>query len=318
MTEPNRSLRRRGVSLVEVLVVLSLLSFLFALLIPAVQSARAAAARISCRSNLRQIALATHSYESAHGQLPPAFRHRRTDTETPNLQWPLLIAPYLELGANWQTAVDDFRRDRDAIFPTPHRGLSVPLKPFSCPSDPRTAVSWEVKFVYTLARPRPTLVTRSFALTSYLGNGGEFSARRDGVIVADGTVTLLHVTDGTSNTLAFGERPPPRNLMLGWLYYGWGAHANGVGELSSVMGVNDPNPFARRVPDTSCGPGPFPYQQPDLNSEADCAQFQYWSLHSGGANFAFCDGSVRFLTYRANSVLAALATRAGGEVVAPD
>ena len=64
-------------------------------------------------------------------------------------------------------------------------------------------------------------------------------------------------------------------------------------------------------------PGPFAYKQPALNVTPDCAPFQYWSLHSGGANFAFADGSVRFLTYSADAVLPALATRAGGEVAGP-
>src|SRR5207237_4953371 len=135
----------------------------------------------------------------------------------------------------------------------------IPLKPFSCPSDPRTAVTWEVTFLYTLGRPRPVRVTQRMALNSYLGNGGELTGRRDGVIVADGRVTVLGITDGTSNTLLFGERPPPANLFFGWLYVGWGVGRNGNGELSSVIGVKDPNPYARGGANPACGPGPFPY-----------------------------------------------------------
>lgn len=316
-----RKARRRGVGLVEVLVVVSILSLLIAVLLPAVQQVRAAAERLSCQSNLRQIGLAVQNYEAAMGRLPPAFRHRGADTPNPNLQWPLLIASYLELDPSQRMAEEDFRNSQDAIYPIPHRGLSIPLKSFSCPSDSRTSVAWEVTFGYSLARPKTTIVTRHVALNSYLGNGGELSARRDGVMVADGRLTVLSVTDGTSNTLAYGERPPPVNLNYawGWLYVGWGVGANGYGELASIIGVKDPNPFLRYGPNPVCGPGPFPYRQPDLTAEPDCAYFQYWSLHSGGANFAFCDGSVRFLAYSADPVLAALATRAGGEVVSiPD
>ncbi len=317
MTAGVRPPRRRGVSLVEVLVAVSVCSLLLALVLPAVQRVRAVADRLSCRSKLRQIGLAIHNYESTVGRLPPAFQHRfpAAPGPHPNLQWPLLIAPYLELEPNWRMAEEDFRRSADVFLPTPHRGLSIPLKPFSCPSDPRTAVTWEVRFLYTLAQPRPALMTPQMALNSYLGNAGELTRRRDGVIVADGSLTLLSVTDGTSNTLLAGERPPPAGLQYGWLYVGWGVGPNGNGELSAVIGVRDPNPFAGVGANPACGPGPFPYRQPDLGAKPDCALFQYWSLHAGGANFAFCDGSARFLAYSADPIMPALATRAGGEVV---
>jgi len=313
MTTGLRS-RRPGVTLLEILITLSVCSMLVALLMPAVQRVRGAADRLACQSKLRQLGIAVHHYESNTGKLPPAFRHRGLGTPDPNLQWPLLIAPYLELDANARMTAEDFRQFPDPIYPIPHRGLSIPLKPFSCPSDPRTAVAWEYTFAYTLARPQPTVVTVQIALNSYLGNGGALTKKRDGVIVADGSMSLVHVSDGTSNTLLFGERPPPANLSFGWLYVGWGARASGNGELSSVIGVLDPNPFTGGAPPT-CGPGPFPYRQPDLNAVPDCTMFQYWSLHPGGANFALADGSVRFLRYSADAILPALATRAGGEAV---
>jgi prepilin-type processing-associated H-X9-DG protein len=61
--------------------------------------------------------------------------------------------------------------------------------------------------------------------------------------------------------------------------------------------------------------GPYYFQAGRVDNPCDA--FHFWSLHSGGANFAFCDGSVRLLNYSADSVLPALATRAGGEVTAP-
>lgn len=308
---------RWGVSLVEILVTLSISSMLLAMLMPAVQKVRGAANRLACQSKLRQIGLAVHHYESTLGHLPPAFRHRGPSTSDPNLQWPILIAPYLELEATARMSTEDYQKFPDPIYPNPHRGLSIPLQSFSCPSDPRTAAPWEVTFVYSLAKPKPTLVTIQVALNSYLGNGGAYSKQRDGVIVADGQLTLVNIADGTSNTLMFGERPPPTNLIYAWVYVGWGATGpNGNGELSSVIGVLDPNPYLVRSGSSGpCGPGPFPYRQPELNATPDCAMFQYWSLHGGGANFAFCDGSVRFLAYSADPILAALATRAGSEVV---
>ena len=306
---------RRGLSLLELLVVISVCLLLLSILLPAVQKVRDAAARLSCKNNLRQIGLATLNYESATGRLPPAYRPRSARVSEPFLQWPLLIASYLELDANQRAAEADFRRSSDPFLPTPHRGLDQPLKPFICPSDARVTQSWDVEFLYTLARPRPVLMKQTVALNSYLGNAGTTARQRDGTIVADGRLTILSVTDGTSNTLAFGERPPPTNLQHGWLYIGWGV--GGYGTFDSVLGVREWNLLYSTH--KSCGPGPFPYRQPELNTPSDCAQFQFWSLHNGGANFALCDGSVRFLTYSTDAVLPALATRAGGEVTqAPD
>ncbi len=63
----------------------------------------------------------------------------------------------------------------------------------------------------------------------------------------------------------------------------------------------------------NCADGPYAFGPGDLKQHCDA--FHYWSLHTGGANFAFADGSVHFLRYSATAVLPALATRAGGETV---
>jgi prepilin-type processing-associated H-X9-DG protein len=269
---------------------------------------------MSCRNNLRQIAIATHNYESANSRLPPAYRSPSPTTAQPYLQWPLLLASELELSTHLNEANEDFQKLRDPFLPMPHRGVSRPIKQFSCPSDPRLLTTWQVIFAYTLAVPTPTVVRPQVALNSYLGNGGKRSPMKDGVIVVDGQLSMISITDGTSNTLMFGERPPSQDAMHSWVYIGWGVH--GHGKLDSVIGVLDSNPFSPGFPQFKCGVGPFPYREPDLTSTEDCAVFQYWSLHGGGANFAFADGSVRFLAYSANDILPALASRAGGESVA--
>ncbi|MGL4420620.1 MAG: DUF1559 domain-containing protein [Gemmataceae bacterium] len=311
-----RSPSRPGLTLIEVLVTLSILSILFALLLPAVQKVRAVADRMACQSKLRQIQLGTLHYESTFGKLPPAFRHPGPTVTTPYLQWPILIAPYLEQDALHRMAMEDYKQYPDPIFPHPHRGLSEPMAILACPLDTRVREVWEVSFRYSIPKPNPDVKVQ-IALNSYLGNGGAYHKKRDGVIIADGKLAMTNIRDGTSNTLAFGERPPPMNLQLGWIYAGWGAVHYSRGELASVMVVRDKNPYLLMTPpNTTCGTGPFPFQAPDLDDLNDCAKFQYWSLHTGeGANFAFADGSVRFLTYNADSVLAALATRAGGESV---
>jgi prepilin-type processing-associated H-X9-DG protein len=84
--------------------------------------------------------------------------------------------------------------------------------------------------------------------------------------------------------------------------------------MDMVLGVREPN-LLPIVSGSPCGPGNYPFVAASGVNDP-CGKFHFWSLHSGGANFAFADGSVRFLRYSANDIMPALATRAGGEVVA--
>src|SRR5262249_51159207 len=120
---------------------------------------------------------------------------------------------------------------------------------------------------------------------------------------------LADIHDGISNTLLAGERPPSADHNLGWWYAGWGQNRDGSAE--SVLGVNEMNTYSWTQ--GRCPPGPYEFQPGAVNNMCDA--FHFWSLHSGGANFVLCDGSVHFLTYSAAPVMPALATRAGGEVV---
>ena len=117
------------------------------------------------------------------------------------------------------------------------------------------------------------------------------------------------IGDGASNTLAVGERPPSPDFWLGWWYAGAGEKGTGAGDV--VLGVRerhvDTGPYTAHCPG-----GPYRFRAGAVTEMCDA--FHYWSLHQGGANFLFCDGSVRFLSYPADSVFPALASRAGGDV----
>ena len=103
-------------------------------------------------------------------------------------------------------------------------------------------------------------------------------------------------------------------LVYGWWYAGGGKDTRG--SLDAHQGVRERN-FAPYPAYRRCGPGPFPFRAGEENDP--CSVFQYWSHHSGGSSFAFADGSVRLLRYESDSIMPALATPAGGEVVAvPD
>lgn len=131
-------------------------------------------------------------------------------------------------------------------------------------------------------------------------------AREDGVLFLDSRVPFSKIRDGLSNTLIVGERPPSANLpAIGAWYGGWGHWRN----FTAFLGVVETDVGVSGLP---CSSGPYLFAPDRLDNR--CSIFHFWSQHRGGGNFAFADGSVRFLAYGAASVLPALATRAGGEL----
>jgi prepilin-type processing-associated H-X9-DG protein len=143
-------------------------------------------------------------------------------------------------------------------------------------------------------------------LTSYPGVLGTTPAAENGILFLDSAVKPTDITDGASNTLLIGERPPSADLRFGWWYAGWGQDQDGDAEM--ILGVRSkPNNSAF----SDCPRGPRPYSAGKLTDQ--CSALQFWSPHTGGANFALADGSIRFLTYSADPILPALATRSGNE-----
>jgi prepilin-type processing-associated H-X9-DG protein len=123
------------------------------------------------------------------------------------------------------------------------------------------------------------------------------------------SVRFAEVRDGTSNTLLIGERPPGPDGFYGGWYGAWGY------TVCPVSQIRPASPNARGALDgsTDCDLSFGPLRPGRIEDPCDVVHF--WSLHVGGANFAFADGSVRFLPYNWSEVLRALATRAGGEVI---
>ena len=171
----------------------------------------------------------------------------------------------------------------------------------------------EARGVPVLNSPRcleTTLKTKEFApFTSYLGVSGKDFSTRDGVLFQDSRVRFGDISDGMNNTLMLGERPASADLQFGWWYAGIGQAGTGSADL--ILGVREQNlqPIFSGSP---CGPGAYPFSQGGF--ENPCAMFHFCSPHSGGANFAVADGSVRCLSYAADASMPALASRAGGEI----
>jgi prepilin-type processing-associated H-X9-DG protein len=293
--------RRPAATLVELLVAVGLFAALFALLLPAVQRVRAAAARLACQSHLRQVALALHGRHDLDGRLPPGTRPNRPAEPRPAEAWHVGVLAFLEQEPLAAVVATGGRRPGDP-FPRVRPGMDAAVRLLGCPADPRTAAPADV----------PDERFR-VGLTSYLGNTGTSHRRPDGVLYLASRTRLTDIADGLSNTLLVGERPPSFDNRYGWWCYGVG-QAN-TGSLDAHLGAREVN-RSDRLPYVAC-PRREPYRFQPGGWADPCSAFHFWSLHPGGANFALADGSVRFLPYSAADVLPALATRAGGEAAGP-
>jgi prepilin-type processing-associated H-X9-DG protein len=295
---PNRS---GAFTLIELLVVIGIVSALMGLLLPAVQRARAAAARVKCENNLKQIGLAFQMYPDVFGWLPPGHRSMKRDQAMPWSGWPLSLLPYLEQTALFANAQAAYRLSRNPFLNPPHTGLATVVPIYVCPSDPIAASPHRGQ--------RSGIVA---AFTDYLGVSGKNYSTKDGVLFQDSHIRFAEITDGTSNTLLAGERPPSSDFQFGWWYAGTGQKLTGSADM--ILGVQEVNLLP--VTPTSCGPGASSYSPGRPGSP--CNLFHFWSYHPGGANFLFADGSVHFLPYSVAPLMVPFATRAGGEAIDND
>ena len=296
---------RTALTLIELLVVIAIIAVLVGLLLPAVQKVREAAFRMQCANNLKQVGLAFHHYHDHAGALPPAFSRQSYFY----LSWMGRLLPYTEQDGRWQQVTAGYQANPRPWFNPPHPTDAV-LPLYACPSDGRTQHPQTVTIRLTAPGPGGfQIVSLSAGLTSYLGVEGLNLNSRDGVLYAESATRLGDITDGLSQTLLAGERPPSADLEYGWWYAGPGQNLTGSTDV--ILGARELN-----VSKPGCPPGPYAFGPGSFNGA--CDQFHFWSPHPGGAQFLFADGSVHFLPYSAAAVLPALATRNGGEAVDTD
>ncbi len=286
-------------TLLELVVVIGIIGLLLALTLPAVQHMRAAAARASCGNNLKQLGLALHAYHDTAHVLPPGMSNQPTGEQYPCMSWHARLLPYVEQQNLWDVTVQAYAQDWNFAHDPPHVGFATVVRVFACPADGRTA-------------QLGAFAGLPVAFTDYLGVEGINSVRKDGVLFLNSSIRFADITDGTSNTLAVGERPPSADGYFGWWYGGVGQGGDGSADM--VLGVRE-KCYSYRARD--CPKGPYAFGPGRADNM--CDTFHFWSHHAGGANFLFVDGAVHFLPYSAQPIMRALATRAGGEAVSlPD
>lgn len=302
-----KAVYRSGFNLVELLVVLSVIGILLGLLIPAVQQTRESAARLECLHRLRNLGISLHHYQTTHGRFPPKVNTAPGTQPEQILFWMALILPQMEQAPLWRQTEIACRVEPDPSSNPPHIGYATAIPSYICPNDSR------------LSSPLTTPKGDVAAFTSYIGSAGSAGLRngimvpRPGVFGQEIGPRITDITDGTSQTLMVGERPPPDSLVAG-RWYTFSARKEGL--FSGPDGwLSLPTP---RFPgDVECsgasdmfGPG---------RTDNPCDRLHFWSLHPGGANFLFVDGSARFLAHSASSLLPDLMSRSGNEAVSlPD
>jgi prepilin-type N-terminal cleavage/methylation domain-containing protein/prepilin-type processing-associated H-X9-DG protein len=287
---------RKGFTLIELLVVIAIIAILIALLVPAVQKVREAAARIQCTNNLKQIGLALHAHHDAKKRFPsgimvplskavsggidPATCPRCSQPPDPGMwgSWLTYILPYVDQGPLYGQLILTGREYGYCNGPDKPGANVVPV--YLCPSDyiPQTTITYSVYY---------------FGVNSYFANAGTkawpvASASLNGVMYYNSAVRITQITDGTSNTLLAGERyskdPDMQDADLadvrGWAWTNYNSGEDHLGDTSAPMNSKK----------SVIG--------------ADARKNNFGSGHTDGANFLLCDGSVRFLsTSFSNSIV---------------
>ncbi len=280
---------RKAFTLVELLVVIAIIGILIALLLPAVQAAREAARRSQCTNNLSQMALAVQNYNMSHSVYPPGTIDEEgpiaNESQGYHHNWISQMLPYIE-------ELNTFRHIDFSVGVYDESNATVrkaPIRTLVCPSSPASTSADEA------------------ALTSYAGCHGPtetpIDADNQGVFFLNSAVAYKDISDGSSHTIFISEKTIDEADTLGWMS-GTRATLRNAGTLINAE-VSHRN-RGRVAP-----------EQAPKRDKFHVGGFS--SHHPGGAEFAFGDGSVQFLSETIDPELFQnLANRADGELILDD
>jgi prepilin-type N-terminal cleavage/methylation domain-containing protein/prepilin-type processing-associated H-X9-DG protein len=226
----------------------------------------------------------------------------------------------------------------DASPIPPNPALGTPIKTYICPSEPRNLLVQYENFGAGVDQSTPIAFTEYLGVDGLQGQGdatgycvGNPPGEMSGILVHSGfdqarKINMASISDGLSNTLMVGERPPSVDLFYGWWFAGAGFDNSGVGDISlgareTVYAANVSSTITSGGPPAPCPLTKVGFQPGTINDA--CDQVHFWSWHPGGANWLLGDGSCRFMNYSLDSGAPALTpasplmqmcTRNGGEV----
>jgi len=292
---------RRGFTLIELLVVIAIIAILVALLLPAVQQAREAARRSSCKNNLKQIGLAIHNYHDTHGVFPPGGMLHINDIpsesgdEREGWGWGAHLLPFVEQSALYDNLQVSNMGLWEVMADANLRPLTqTVIATYRCPSDtggdtmtcdnkyggcPNGASGRHFDGDGT---PNNTFRVGSSNYAGMVGfwdvsspnDAGELGqGGNNGIFFNNSKIRMRDITDGTSNTLMVGERAEYQALCA------W-------------VGNRNPRGSGNQGADYTLGKCTIP-----LNSTSHGQRWEgFSSLHKGGVQFVLADGSVRFLS----------------------
>jgi prepilin-type N-terminal cleavage/methylation domain-containing protein/prepilin-type processing-associated H-X9-DG protein len=295
---PQRA-RRLGFTLIELLVVIAIIAILIALLLPAVQKVREAAARSQCQNNLKQLGLACHNYHDTTRKLP----YPRSGGGQNRHTWATLLLPYIEQGNIHQVyktpiagvSVTDGYNNHNTTNAqmTAAREAQVPV--FVCPSRRGMPVLCNLNNNTT-----PPIIKGMGADYAICSGDGTSSAPSTGMFVLVNSnhlqsgITLVQVLDGTSNTLMIGEKHVQQGLFGEYIHDGVVYSAGENQTYHRRAGASWPLAMDQKVP----------------------YNFQFGSYHTGVCQFAFGDGHVQPLrNSTSTTVLAFLAHTNDGQAI---